>query len=110
VHWLFATHGHALRERVPPLCLIDGSQSAWMKTFLKPALETAGYRVTTTLQGGERADVVLTMDPDTAPAFDSAVVRLRQDRPRQGDDDRSIYRYDRPGLLAALAGCTEGRR
>ena len=104
VHWLFATHGDDVRHEAPPVCLIEGSGSAWMTTFLKPALEGAGYRVATSLPAGERPAVVLTMDPEPAVTVpDSAVVRLRHDRPLGGRDDHSIYRYDRPGLLAALA-------
>ncbi|WP_082472941.1 chemotaxis protein CheA [Sphingomonas sp. Leaf357] len=103
VHWLFATHGDGQQEETPPVCLIAGSESAWMTTFLKPALEGAGYRVATKLKTGESATVVLTMDEETVAAPHAApVVRLRHDR-SQAANDGSIYRYDRPGLLAALA-------
>lgn len=103
VHWLFATHGDDLQDRVPPLCLLDGNESAWMTTFLKPVLEGAGYRVATRLKAGERAAVVLTMDDAVAHA--APVVRLRHDR-SQAANDGSVYRYDRPGLLAALSDRT----
>ncbi|MEG3124670.1 chemotaxis protein CheA [Sphingomonas sp. GB1N7] len=103
VHWLFATHGDGQRPEIPPVCLIAGSESAWMTTFLKPALEGAGYRVATKLKKGESAAVVLTMDEESVAATHAApVVRLRHDR-SQAANDGSIYRYDRPGLLAALA-------
>ncbi|MGY4396082.1 two-component system chemotaxis sensor kinase CheA [Sphingomonas sp. UYAg733] len=104
VHWLFATHGEEGREESPPLCLIDGADTVWMTTFLKPVLEGAGYRVATRLGADETAAVVLTMDV-AAPARIGAapVVRLRQDRSANGVSDDSIYRYDRGALLAALA-------
>ncbi|MEG3085857.1 chemotaxis protein CheA [Sphingomonas sp. PB4P5] len=111
VHWLFATHADPARDEIPPVCLIEGSESAWMTTFLKPALESAGYRVATALKAGESAAVVLTMDPEPPiTAGGAAVVRLRHDRPTLGADDHSIYRYDRPGLLAALAERAGGAR
>ena len=106
VHWLFATHGDGVHGGVSPICLIEGSESAWLTTFLKPALEGAGYRVATRLKAGESAAVVLTMDEATAPSRSAThavpVVRLRHDR-SQAANDGSIYRYDREGLLAALA-------
>lgn len=104
VHWLFATHGDQIMPEEPPLCLISGAESGWMTIFLKPALEGAGYRVVTSLKPGETASVELTMDAEGAVALsDAPVVRLRHDRPMADDHDRSVYRYDRPGLLAALA-------
>jgi len=53
------------------------------------------------------AQVVVRMDEDAATAGGSAsVVRLRRDA--EGDDS-SIFRYDRPGLLAAVARLAGGR-
>ncbi len=104
VHWLFATHGEEGREESPPLCLIDGADTVWMTTFLKPVLEGAGYRVATRLGMDETAAVVLTMDVGAPARIGTApVVRLRQDRSANGVNDDSIYRYDRGALLAALA-------
>ena len=105
LHWVFANHadvgarGGAVAD--VPLCLLEGGDSAWMTTFLKPVLENAGYRVTTALRPGETPRVVVHMEGGAAPAIDrAAVVRLRRDA--QGDD-ATIFRYDRPGLLAAVA-------
>ncbi|MEN2785099.1 chemotaxis protein CheA [Sphingomonas qilianensis] len=104
VYWLFAVHGDALTDEPAPLVLIDGSGSPWMTTFLKPTLENAGYTVATELQQGDPPAIVLTMDAEPTLSLNAAsVIRLRQDRPIRGSDDDSIYRYDRPGLLAALA-------
>jgi two-component system chemotaxis sensor kinase CheA len=108
VHWLFATHGEKVCEEAAPLCLIEGSEAAWMATFLKPVLASAGYRVANRLNAGEDAAVILTMDDDVASGAAAPIVRLRQDR--EGDNDGSIYRYDRAGLLAALAACAGGVR
>ena len=99
--WLFAEHGAAPQRAVTPLCLLDGSETAWMTSFLKPVLESAGYRVATALKGADQPDVVLTMDA-AAPAISNAVpvVRLRRDRDAVAAG--TVYRYDREGLLAAL--------
>ena len=107
LHWIFANHAAGGSAFGAPLCLLDGANSAWMTTFLKPVLEGAGYRVTAALRPGEVAQVVLRMDEDAATAGGSAsVVRLRRDA--EGDDS-SIFRYDRPGLLAAVARLAGGR-
>jgi two-component system chemotaxis sensor kinase CheA len=110
LHWLFATHGAAMSAVEPPVCLINGAESAWMNTFLKPVLEGAGYRVATRLRSGENPAVVLTMDA-VAPLAPTnvPVVRLRRDRAGGNPGDTSIYRYDRDGLLAALAQSAGGR-
>jgi two-component system chemotaxis sensor kinase CheA len=109
LHWLFATHGAELGAAEAPVCLINGAETAWMKTFLKPLLEGAGYRVATRLKAGETAAVVLTMDA-AVPGIQHQVpvVRLRRDRAAEAGE-KSVYRYDRDGLLAALALSAGGR-
>ncbi len=110
LHWLFATHGVATGGAQPPLCLIDGADSTWMNAFLKPLLEGAGYRVATKLKAGESAAVVLTTNEEAAQPKDGApVVRLRRQRNAGNKREASVYRYDRDGLLAALATAAGGR-
>ena len=110
LHWLFANHADTstgVTGADLPLCLLDGPESAWMTTFLKPVLEGAGYRVATTLRAGEKPRVVVQMEGGAAPANGSgALVRLRRDA--EGDAG-TIFRYDRPGLLAAVARCAGER-
>ena len=109
LHWLFANHGGDQFAARPPVCLIDGADQAWMMTFLKPVLEGAGYRVAAKLRKNENAAVVLTMDmTPSATASAAPVIRLRREA-NASADDASIYRYDRPGLLAALAQSAGGR-
>ncbi|MFA5965817.1 MAG: chemotaxis protein CheA [Sphingomonas sp.] len=109
LYWLFAHHGGGQHPAKPPVCLIDGADQAWMMTFLKPVLEGAGYRVAARLRKNESAAVVLTMDGDPSDAAVAApVIRLRRDA-NASANDASIYRYDRPGLLAALAHSAGGR-
>ena len=109
LHWLFAHHGGDQLSVTPPVCLIDGADQAWMMTFLKPVLEGAGYRVAAKLKKNQSAAVVLTMDaaPSSA-AIEAPVIRLRREANAPANDP-SIYRYDRPGLLAALALSAGGR-
>ena len=88
-----------------PLCLLQGDGSPWMDTFLRPALEAQGYRCTSRLAPGERPVVALVMEDGEAPAAasDTPVLRLRREREAVGACADSIYRYDRPALIAALA-------
>jgi two-component system chemotaxis sensor kinase CheA len=103
LYWLFAQHGGEQHAATPPVCLIDGADQAWMMTFLKPVLEGAGYRVAARLRKDESAAVVLTMDAGpSSPDATAPIIRLRRDA-NAAANDASIYRYDRPGLLAALA-------
>lgn len=100
-HWLFGEHGEdGANPETAPLCLLTGGEDGWMRTFVQPMLETAGYRVT--LDAGEPADVVLALDGAAeAHAAKAPVVRLRSKRGCEGDG--SIWRYDRDALLGALA-------
>jgi len=102
VHWLFASNGE-LGDAEPPVCLLDGADSAWMATFLKPVVEAAGYRAVSKLKRDQQAAVVLTMDAAPCAVSPNApVLRLRSAR-ASGEKDDSIYRYDRGALVAALA-------
>lgn len=106
-HWLFAEH--ALTSDAPaarPICLLAGREAGWMATFLRAALERAGYRVATALKPGESAALTLAMDDDTV-AEDARVLRLSRER-RDGAD--AIFRYDRAGLAEALARHAAGAR
>jgi two-component system chemotaxis sensor kinase CheA len=110
LYWLFSQHGATRSDEKPPVCLIDGVDTTWMKTFLKPVLEGAGYRVATKLKSDETAAVILTMKGDSPAARNGApVVRLRHDATAADAQEDSIYRYDRDGLLAALAVSAGGR-
>jgi two-component system chemotaxis sensor kinase CheA len=102
LHWLFASGLAApAAESERPLCLLCGCDP-WMDDFLRPLVESAGYRVR--LSGrdgaGEAADLVILLDeaPDAVPAATGRVLRLRS-AAGAGDE---IYRYDRLALLSAL--------
>ncbi len=100
-HALFA--GQPVTLASLPVCLLQVDGSGWMETFLKPALEASGYRCVTALAAGETAAVALAMEDAPRRDMLAPVVTLRRTRTAEGDDDASIYRYDRPALIAALA-------
>ncbi len=89
-----------------PLCRVLGDGDSWARSFLAPMLELAGYRVAhgPAAKGEEAGDILLCCD-DAADVTEAAVpvVRLRSPIGAQRADDASIYRYDRPALMVALA-------
>jgi len=111
-HWLFANHlGPAARhsgER--PVCRLP-ADDPWMQNMLRPIVEAAGYRVIASLEEGD-ADLVIDAEGSTAkPPKSAKTIWLRSNPEGAGDSDRSIYRYDRAGLLMALktAGAGKGK-
>ena len=106
-HALFA--GEERPVAAERLCWLQADGSGWMETFLRPMLEASGYRCVSQPPQGAPADVALVMD-DAKVATDAArnVVRLRRER-TAGSDAASVYRYDRPALLEALALAVGGR-
>ncbi|WP_322963326.1 chemotaxis protein CheA [Sphingomonas fuzhouensis] len=102
---LFLDSGTTEAGTGAPLCLLDGEGAVWMDRFLRPVLEAHGYRCVLRPAADETPAVRLVMEEDASPAdgTDAPVVRLRRDRDGRADTD-SIYRYDRPALIAALAG------
>ncbi len=116
-HWLFAQHmmtrGHAQTQLssesgtqvvAAPLCVLPAGDP-WMDNMLRPMIETAGYRV---VIGGSEDDAagavaVFRAVGDVAPASenDARTILLRS-VPDDGGDG-SLYRYDRAGVLGALA-------
>jgi two-component system chemotaxis sensor kinase CheA len=100
--WLLGPDAGGTARPGAPLCLIDGQSDSWIATFLKPVLEQAGYRVSTKPMADEQPAVILTTDGGPGPGRDGRVLQLSNDRRDMGGDDR-VYRYDREGLLAAVA-------
>lgn len=111
VHALFAGITIAAAPRARPLCHLYGDTAGWMAAFLKPTLESAGYRCVTTIGAGESPSVTLAMADDAGVDTASAapIVRLRRERAGDDDPDDSIYRYDRPALIAAVASRVAGK-
>jgi two-component system chemotaxis sensor kinase CheA len=112
-YWLFAQSDGLGLGVVRPLCLLDG-RDAWMRDVLRPIIEQAGYRVGFAGDADEAdlAVAVLSSDRpgDAAPIPPSAaIIRLRATADERAVPDGSIYRYDRRGLIAALAAAQGGR-
>jgi len=101
-HWVFAEHADPERKEAAPLCLLTGDDDGWMRTFVRPLLESTGYRVAFHLPEGETPAVVLASEGQVPVPSPAPVVQLRRDRARPGANDDSVYRYDRAGLLSAL--------
>lgn len=110
--WVFDTHAdrEEMGDTARPVCLIQGDADGWMASFIRPLLESSGYRVAFDLAPGETASVVLSSD-DASPVHAEAtpVVRLRRRRVAADQGDDSVYRYDRAGLLSALQARTAGK-
>jgi two-component system chemotaxis sensor kinase CheA len=95
-----------------PLCLLQADGRGWMESFLRPALEAAGYRCVSSLAPGQMPAVALALDhaePAMTVGAGVPVVRLRRQKAAAGTNDTSIYRYDRPGLMAAVADTLDRR-
>jgi two-component system chemotaxis sensor kinase CheA len=98
-HALFACHaaqGPGTRSLTCRLTSEDG----WMRNFLGPIIEAAGYRI---VESDEPADVAFVDPTAAADAQGDArkAIRLRNEPGGDGGPD-SIYRYDRAALMAAL--------
>ena len=99
-HWLFASHLSAMSRAAEPLVCRLPSDDPWMQNILRPIVEAAGYRVVSDAEEIE-ADVAILSDGSNAAAA-SRTIRLRSEPEPSSDNDESIYRYDRAGLLMAL--------
>jgi two-component system chemotaxis sensor kinase CheA len=106
-HALFARHGSQIGSQHSLTCRLTGEDD-WMRSFLGPIIEAAGYRLA---EGDEPADIEFTEGASDGPSdggADSATpsaarkaIRLRS-APGSADGSDGIYRYDRAGLMAAL--------
>jgi two-component system chemotaxis sensor kinase CheA len=96
-YWLFETHGEAAPSAAKPVCAIPPGDP-WMDNILRPIVESAGYDVTV---DPTAADVVIARAEDEVAA--SEVIRIRSSLDLAHENDDSIYRYDRAGLMSALS-------
>ncbi|HET9458952.1 MAG TPA: chemotaxis protein CheA [Sphingomicrobium sp.] len=109
-HWLFAQHlgVAARRTKGQPLCRLPGDDP-WMQNMLRPIVEAVGYRVVDDDHEGE-VDLVVATEGEKIEAEAARKIVLRSEPEGAGDKDKSIYRYDRAGLLMALKSAAGGRR
>ncbi len=102
-HALFASHAPQRPQTRPLTCRLVGDD-AWLRSFLGPIIEAAGYRI---VDGAEPADIAFVDGPDGLRTEGDARRAIRLCDQPPGDDPDSIYRYDRSGLMAALARAGE---
>ncbi|MFP5329788.1 MAG: chemotaxis protein CheA [Alphaproteobacteria bacterium] len=109
-HWLFAQHlgVAAKRSKGQPLCRLPGDDP-WMQNMLRPIVEAVGYRVVGEDHEGP-VDLVVAAEGQEVEAEAARRIMLRAEPEGAGDEDESIYRYDRAGLLMALKSAAGGRR
>jgi two-component system chemotaxis sensor kinase CheA len=108
-HWLFAAHvGATSAAKAELVCrLPDGDP--WMQNMLRPIVEAAGYRVVGEADEVEPDLVIVGADGAVTGAAAARTIRLRAEPDAAGEEDSSIYRYDRAGLLLALKSAGAGR-
>jgi two-component system chemotaxis sensor kinase CheA len=109
-HWLFAQHvGAAVRGgKDQPVCKLPGDDP-WMQNMLRPIVEAAGYRVVGDESEEEAQLLIVSEGTRVEKAKASKTIWLRADPETANDKDKSIYRYDRAGLLMALKAAGAGR-
>lgn len=112
-HELFARHGDAplAAPGARPRCALPDSD--WARTILAPLVAAAGYDIVA--GATDDADIVTILFEDVYEAAEALgrvprgpVIRLR-DHPEAPSARGTIYRYDRDGLLAALAAARQTR-
>lgn len=109
-HALFARHGAAPVAAARPRCVLPDDD--WARMILTPLLSGAGYDILTASDadpaslGPDVIGIVFEEVFEVAEALGhplpARVVRLR-DQPDAPAGSDTVYRYDRDGLLAALA-------
>jgi len=104
VHWHFANTRSPAPVKQQPVCRLP-DDDAWVQNFLRPLAEAAGYRIAAPDEEMLCVDIAITLDEAAADsAFGAArLIRLRGTREPVHGAPESLYRYDREGLLAALA-------
>lgn len=96
--WLFARHAPAPAV-AGRRCTLVADADGWMAGMLRPLIESAGYHVSMAASHDDAEGPVVSLDQ---PPIGRPAVALRRDAKPSGPDDRSVYRYDRAGLFAAL--------
>jgi two-component system chemotaxis sensor kinase CheA len=112
-HELFARYGEPpqVTHGARPVCALPDSD--WARTILAPLVTAAGYDIVADGAGHPGVVTILFEDVyEVAEALGRAptgpVIRLR-DHPEEPQARDTIYRYDRDGLLAALAAVRHAR-
>ncbi|AUW60338.1 chemotaxis protein CheA [Sphingobium sp. SCG-1] len=105
---LFAANPVGPEANASARCVIADAGDVWAQEILAPLLRQAGHDVLLGLpeDGAVRPDdVVLYAQADTCTAMrsDQPAVQIRNLPSPKNSKDRSVYRYDRDGLMAAIS-------
>ncbi|HEY9554665.1 chemotaxis protein CheA [Allosphingosinicella sp.] len=104
-YWLFGAHGRdGAAEASRPVCALP-RDDGWMEHILRPIVESAGYRVVAAdePQAAEADVVIASADAEIGSVNGGKVLKIRAHLDPANENDDSIYRYDRAGLLSALS-------
>jgi two-component system chemotaxis sensor kinase CheA len=104
-HALFTLHGEPPQAAQRPRCILP--EGDWARTILAPLVTAAGYDIVPPAEADATAvGIVFEEVAEVAGALGRTLperlIRLRE-RPDAPAGSNSIYRYDREGLMAALA-------
>ncbi|MCL9999808.1 MAG: chemotaxis protein CheA [Erythrobacter sp.] len=104
-HALFARHGEPPQVAERPRCTLPDGE--WARAILAPLVIAAGYDIAPPDEAGAATIGILFEDvyevaETLGRPLPARVIRLR-DQPDAPAGAQTIYRYDREGLLAALA-------
>lgn len=107
-HELFARHGEPPIAAARPRCLLPPGE--WARTILAPLVTSAGYDIVSEDDADNAAigivfDDIFEVAEALGRSLPGRVIRLR-DQPDAPEGCETIYRYDREGLLAALAAAS----
>jgi two-component system, chemotaxis family, sensor kinase CheA len=105
----------AIEEKPVGRCVLADADDIWALEILAPLLRQAGHEVVLGLPADGAMsvdDIVLTTradgSADSVPKG-QPVVHLRSARGAGSKKDKSIYRYDRDALMAAIEAARQGR-
>lgn len=109
-HWLFANHvGTGAQWATQLVCRVPG-WDPWMQNMLRPLIEAAGYRVVGDAEDDVADIVIASLGEDLPDNAGDRTIWLRTEPEASGTSDKSIYRYDRAGLLIALKSAAASGR
>jgi two-component system chemotaxis sensor kinase CheA len=101
--WVFAQASNnepAVEDR--PLCLLN-EDTPWMRQVLAPLVESAGYAVAFPGDALTGPPHITILSEEAEPvAAEGHILRLRMASEERGEEDRSLWRYDRTALTAEL--------
>ena len=104
-HELFARYGEPRKATSKPTCHVPDSD--WARTILGPLVTAAGYDVVSGSDTTSDIAIVLDDTENETAVTTGDCIRLRS-QPDANEDDGSIYRYDRDGLVQALRRARAG--